>query len=133
MSEQENKRAVQSIFAAFGRGDVPAILNALTEDVEWFLPGPAIVPQAGRRHGREEVRQFFQVMGEAAEFERFEPREFIAQGDKVIVIGFERGRARPTGRPFDNDWVMVFRFRDGQVASFRSYEDTAAVADAYRT
>jgi ketosteroid isomerase-like protein len=57
MSAQENVQVVQRAYAAFSRGDIPALLNTLTEDVEWFIPGPPqILPYAGQRRGREGSR-----------------------------------------------------------------------------
>lgn len=131
MSEAENVRVVQQAFEAFGRADVPAFLGLLTEDVEWTIAGPEVVPYAGERRGHAGVTQFLQQIGGAVEMERFEPQEFIAQGDKVAVLGFERARLRSSGRTFDNPWVLVFTLRDGKVARFRSYEDTHAVAQAF--
>jgi len=128
----ENVRIVEGIFESFGRGDVPSVLAALSEDVEWFIPGPAEIPYAGLRRGRDEVRQFFSALGGAVDFERFEPREFIVQDDVVAVVGFERGRVRATGKVFDNPWTMIFKLRGGRVTYFRGYEDTAAVAAAFR-
>ena len=132
MSEQDNVRAVQAMFAAFGRGDIPAVLDALTDDVEWRLAGPTEVTYAGTRRGRDQVAEFFKVLGQASEFEVFEPQEYIAQGDKVVVLGHERQRVRATGQVAENDWAMVFTLRDGKIAKFRNYEDTAAVAAAHR-
>ena len=43
-------------------------------------------------------REFFKVLGESSEFEVFEPQEYIAQGDKVVVLGHERQRIRATGQ-----------------------------------
>jgi hypothetical protein len=40
MTEQENLQAIQSMYAAFARGDIQAVLDGLTDDVEWILPGP---------------------------------------------------------------------------------------------
>ncbi|MBA3320140.1 MAG: nuclear transport factor 2 family protein [Pyrinomonadaceae bacterium] len=131
MSESDNTKVVESIFANFGRGDVPGVLAALAEDVEWLIPGPSIIPYAGLRRGHEEVAQFFMALGGAVEFEQFEPREFVAQGDTIIVLGFERGRVRATEKVFDNPWAMRFQLRRRRVVSFRSYEDTAAVAAAF--
>ncbi len=128
----ENVRIVEGIFESFGRGDVPSVLAALSEDVEWFIPGPAEIPYAGLRRGRDEVRQFFSALGSAVDFERFEPREFISQDAVVAVVGFERGRVKATGKVFDNPWTMIFKLRGGRVAYFRGYEDTAAVAAAFR-
>ncbi len=128
----ENVHIVEDIFESFGRGDVPSVLAALSEDVEWFIPGPAEIPYAGLRRGRDEVRQFFSALGGAVDFERFEPREFISQDAVVAVVGFERGRVRATGKVFDNPWTMIFKLRGGRVTYFRGYEDTAAVAAAFR-
>jgi ketosteroid isomerase-like protein len=131
MSAQENKRVVQSVFEAFGRGDIPGVLSVLADDVLWTMPGPPEVPYYGERRGHEGVTDFFVRLGTHVEFESFEPREFIAEGERVVVLGFERGRVRSTGKIFDNDWALVFTVRDGKVSHFRSYENTGAVADAF--
>ena len=47
MSEQTNVEVVHQAYAAFGRGDIPAVLSALTDDVEWTLQGPPVIPWAG--------------------------------------------------------------------------------------
>lgn len=131
MSEADNVRVVQKAFEAFGAGDGETFLGLLSEDVEWTIAGPDAVPYAGERRGREGVAEFLQAIGGAVEMERFEPQEFIAQGDKVAVVGFERARVRSNGRAFDNPWVLLFTVRDGKVARFRSYEDTHAMAQAF--
>lgn len=61
----------------------------------------------------------------------FEPREFVADGDRVLVIGWERGKVKATNRMFQADWVMAFTVRDGKVAKFHEYSDTQAIAEAY--
>ncbi len=133
MSERENTETVQRLFHAFGRGDVGVLMSLLSEDVLWFLPGPAeLVPYAGERHGHAGASDFFQRLGAAVEFEQFEPREFVAQNDKVVALGFERGRVRATGKSFDNPWALVFTVRDGRITEFRGYEDTGAIAAAFR-
>jgi uncharacterized protein len=133
MSERENTETVRRLFAAFGSGDVATLMSLLSEDVVWFLPGdPGVVPHAGERRGHAGASQFFQLLGGAVEFEQFEPREFVAQNDKVVALGTERGRVRATGKTFDNPWALVFTVRDGLITEFRGYEDTAAVASAFR-
>jgi uncharacterized protein len=131
MSEEENKRVVQAVFEAFGRGDVHGLLAMVTEDAEWAAPGPETVPYFGERRGREGALEFFKNLGTEVEFESFEPGEFIAEGDKVVVLGRERGRVRRTGKTFDNAWALVFTIREGKVAGFRCYENTAAIAEAF--
>jgi ketosteroid isomerase-like protein len=131
MSEEQNRRIVEGLFEAFGRGDVPSLLGLLSEDIDWRIQGPASVPYFGQHNGHEGVSDFLTKLGTSVEMERFEPREFITDGDKVVVLGGERGRVRATGRLFDNDWAMVFTLREGKITSFRSYEDTGAVAGAF--
>jgi uncharacterized protein len=131
MSEQENLRVVQQLFECFGRGDVPGLLELLDEDVDWHIKGPEVVPFYGPHRGRDGVVAFLGKLSEAAEFESFEPRDFFTAGGRVVVLGAERARAKPTGKTFDNEWAMVFTLRDGRITAFRSHEDTAAVAAAF--
>ncbi len=132
MTEQENVAAVQEMYAAFGRGDLPAVLNALSEDVEWLGYGPADIPIYGLRRGRDEVAQFFAAAG-ALEIEQFEPQEYIAQGDKVVTVFYERGKVKATGRPYEIHGVDIFTLRGGKIASLRGYWDSASLAVAYRS
>jgi uncharacterized protein len=132
MSEEENVQAVQQMYAAFGRGDLSALLTGFADDVDWQVAGPTDIPICGSRQGREEVAQFFQALGAALETQQFEPQEFIAQGDKVVVLGHERHRVKSTGRIHEGDWVQVFTLHDGKVVRYREYVDTFALVAAFR-
>ena len=131
MSTEDNKRVIQAVFEKFGQGDVPGLLEMITDDAEWAAPGPEAVPYFGERRGREGALEFFRQLGGNVEFERFEPGLFIAEGDRVVALGVERGRVRGTGKTFDNDWALVFTVRGGMVAGLRIYENTAAIAEAF--
>lgn len=132
MAEQENVQVVKDAYAAFGRGDVEGLLNRFSDDIEWFLPGsPETIPIAGRRQGREQVAQFFSTLDETTEFTNFEPQEFIAQGDKVVVLGRSSARVKVNGNTVDGEWVHVHTVRDGKIVNFREYYDTAAAVEAY--
>ncbi len=126
MSEQENVQVVQQAFAAFGQGDIPAVLKLLADNVHWHAFGPSkILPWAGTYNGPEQVGQFFMALGGAIEFQQFEPREFIAQGDRVVALGHSRYTIRANGRVVEQDWMMVFTIRDGKIADYQYLEDTA--------
>ncbi len=131
MSEQTNVAVVQQAYEAFGRGDIFGVLDLLTDDVVWTLQGPSTIPFAGVHRGREGIAEFFSLVGEALEFEQFEPREFVAQGDTVVVLGYERSLAKATGRPLEQEWVHVYTLRDGKIARGRFFEDTAAEVAAF--
>ena len=132
MSERDNVEIVKNAYAAFGRGDVGAVVNACAEDVVWIIPGAAHVPVAGTFRGRKGVGDFFRTMGENQTPQQFEPREFVAQGDKVVALGHYSWKMNRTGKTYEGDWAHVFTFRDGQVVRFQEFADTAAEAEAYR-
>jgi uncharacterized protein len=60
-----------------------------------------------------------------------DPREFVAQGDRVLVVGFDRGRVKATNGMFEGHWVMAFTVRNGKVTNVREYIDTLALARAF--
>jgi hypothetical protein len=131
MSEQQNLEVIRAAYEAFGRGDVPGVLNALTDDVEWFTPGPTQIPYAGTFRGKGGVAEFFRILSESEDVQIFEPERFFADGDSVIVLGRYAARVKNTGRTAQTDWVQAFTFRDGKVAKYREYYDTARYALAY--
>src|SRR5689334_24686333 len=125
------KAVVHELFAAIQRDDHAAIAASLTDDVEWRVDGPAEIPYAGVFHGPAEVVRFFDAFTAAVEFEAWAVRQFVAEGNTVVVIGDERWRAKSTGRTADNPSVLVLTIRDGKIDRFRAYEDTAASRDAF--
>ena len=133
MGEQQNTEIVRQAYAAFGRGDIPALLDLLDNDIEWHavIGAAPHVPTSGRRRGKQAVAEFFRVLSETIEFSRFEPREFIAQGDQVVILGSYEGRAKATGRTFAEEWAMVDTFRNGRIVRFREYVNAAALNAAF--
>jgi ketosteroid isomerase-like protein len=131
MSERENVKLVQDAYAAFGRGDIPAIIESLADDVDWQFKGPASVPWAGHWRKRQDVPEFFKRIAEAVDVESFEPGEYVAQGDSVVALGRFAGKAKPTGRRFEIEWAMAWTVRGGKVTRYRQYTDTATIAEAH--
>ena len=121
---------VQSAYAAFGRGEVSAILSLIADDVEWKFFGSRGLPYTGTFRTKDEIAKWFASIPEVDDILVFEPREFIPAGDKVTVLGWERTQARPSGKVFETEWVHVFTVRDGRVARFWGIYDTEASAAA---
>jgi ketosteroid isomerase-like protein len=132
MQETRNTKVVQDAYAAFGKGDIETLLGFLDEAIVWqpIVGAGSHVPQAGDRRGKASVGEFFKIVSESVDFLRFEPKEFVAQGDKVVALGHYTGKA-PTGRSFDSDFVMVFTVRNGKVVQFQEFSDSAAINAAY--
>ncbi len=133
MSAEENTHLAQSAYEAFGRGDMAALGAVMADDIEWVVPGdPDDNPDAGTFKGKEAVLGWFGGLASSLDFTTFEPREFIAQNDKVVSLLYAEATVRNTGRAFVNHEAHVWTFRDGKLARFRIYFDTAAAAAAHR-
>ena len=99
MSEHENRQLVEQAYATFKAGDIPTLLQSLSEDVTWQLPEIENVPFAGKRQGRGAVGEFFSTLASLQDARSFEEREFIAQGDWSSFSVITSGRSKPTGAP----------------------------------
>jgi uncharacterized protein len=132
MNEQQNVKLVQQAYECFGRGDIQGVLNSLSDQVEWRTPKPEGVPFGGEYRGRDGVARFFSELSQHEEITHFEPREFVAQGDSVVVHGYYASRVKATGRKAESEWVNWFTIRNGKVVKFQQFHDTAAALVAYQ-
>ncbi len=132
MREAENTTLVKQAYAAFGRGDVQGVLDTLDPDVVWtaVIGASPAVPTGGERRGTAAVGEFFNTLGKSMAFEVFDPREFVAQGDKVVALGYYKARTA-SGRPFASDWVMIFTVVNGKITRFKEFTDVAALNAAF--
>jgi len=123
---------VQSLYAAFGRGDVAFITERVTPDCEWVATGEGL-PYAGTFRGPQGVAEFFGKLVASENITHFDPREFYSDGgDNVVVVGSEACTVISTGKPAKTNWCMVFRLRAGKVAYWESHFDTLAYYKAYQ-
>lgn len=131
MNDQANVAVVKQAYDNFKSGNIEALLEQMTEEVEWRLPDIEGVPFAGARRGRAQVAEFFSILGDAQDTLSFEPRELVAEGDKVVALGSYFWRAKRTGREYGGEWAHVFTVRGGQIVGFHEYMDTAAARAAF--
>jgi ketosteroid isomerase-like protein len=133
MPDNRNVQLVKDAYAAFSRGDIPALLESLDENIEWegVKGTEGVAPQAGLRRGKAAVAEFFALVASTTEFHKFEPREFIAGEDAVAVVGFYEATVKPTGRRVAADWLMLFNIRNGKIVRFREWTDSVQIVRAY--
>jgi hypothetical protein len=129
MSTQENVQIVKDFFAAMGGSDRQALLALVAEDIEWIIPGEDW-PLAGTHRGHAGLADVLQKASESLETSFPEPPEFVAQGDRVLVVGVATGKIKATNKPFKDDWVFDITVRDGKVTNIQEYIDTQALARA---
>lgn len=132
MSQSNSQvQVIQRIYAAFGKGDVPAIVEQLAPEAEFSFAGASPdVPWHGPWSGREGVQRFFSTIAEGVEFKTFEPLSFAAGTDAVAVRLHLVYQVRRTGRVVDEQQVHWWTLREGKIASLTHFEDTAQVVAA---
>jgi ketosteroid isomerase-like protein len=131
MNAQENKQLVMQGYRLFQSGDIPSLLELYHNDAEWSSPESDYLPFSGKFHGKSGIAEFFAKLGASAQPMRFEPVHLIAEGEQVVATGVATWLAKPTGRSYDTNWVHVFTLRDGKVARFEVFYDTAAAERAF--
>ena len=131
MNIQDNKRFVMEGYRLFKDGDIASLLERYHDDAEWVGPESDIVPFAGCYHGKPGIAQFFQKLGDSSQATRFDIRECIAEGDKVVAIGEATWVVRASGRSYNVPWTHIFTLRDGKVARFESIYDIATAERAF--
>ena len=129
MSTEGNVQIVKAFFAAMGGGSKQDLLALVAEDIEWIIPGEGW-PLAGTHRGHAELADVLKKASEEIEMTYPEPPEFVAQGDRVLVVGVATGKIKATSKPFKDDWVFDITVRDGKVTKIREYIDTQALARA---
>jgi ketosteroid isomerase-like protein len=128
---QSPKQLVQSMYEAFSRGDIQTILAALAPDADWDDSGPAAVPFAGRYRGPQGVLEFFQKLGGSTEFDAFEKEAYVAEGSRVVTLGYYTARSKATGKSVTARFAHEWTVENGKVTEFRAHGDTAAIAAIY--
>ena len=129
-----NASTVRELYEAFGRGDIPAILAKLDDNVEWeYGAAPHEVPWLQPRRGRNGAGEFFQSLA-ALEFHSFIPKAILA-GENVVVALIDLSfTVKKTGKKVvEEDEAHVWRFNDaGKVVRFRHCADTNQHVQACR-
>ena len=121
-----NLNAVQRVYDAFAKGDIPAVLGFLNSDVEWTEAEG--FPYAGTYHGPKAVLEgVFMRLG--SEWNGFAavPDELIDGGDSVVALGKYSGTYKATGKSFQANFAHVWKVQDGKAVRFVQYVDTLLV------
>jgi ketosteroid isomerase-like protein len=114
---------INEIYAAFGRGDVQAILDRLTDDCLWITHLEECVPWAGDYSGKATVPGFFSAIFDSVDVLGFQPTEFISEGDTVVSLGTFACRSKATGKSTETRWIFVWKVRNGLVCSYEQFHD----------
>jgi ketosteroid isomerase-like protein len=130
MSAEENKRLIQRVFEELERGNAPAFIEVMADDVNWHVTGTTKFSKTYR--GKAELMSelvgplFGQLDGPLA----MTGDRFIADGDYVVVEA--RGKATTkSGKSYNNKYCWVFRMEDGRIKEVTEYMDTQLVVTTF--
>jgi hypothetical protein len=132
MSREHNLTIVNEIYAAVANGDVDAILDRVSDDVDWAAEASgSAAPWYGPRPGKDGVASFFSDLGSSIEITKFTPHSFTAGETDVHLLVDWAFRSIATDREASMTMHHFWRLRDGKVEYFRGSEDTELTARAF--
>lgn len=114
----DNTQRVTEAYECFARGDIPSLLEMMSDDVDWETPG--ILPQSGTFRGRDGVGEFFAGVAESWSELEVDSEDLVADGDHVLSLGQARGKLSG-GADADYRFCHAFTLNDGQIVRFREY------------
>ncbi len=119
----QNTEITKNLYAAFAEGNIPAVLGAMSADVQWTEAAGG--PYGGVSIGPEAVLEnVFMKLG--TEWDGFSavPREYVASDSTVVALGEYSATYKATGKSFKAPFAHVWKFANGKVVSFEQYTDT---------
>ena len=132
MQEQQNIDLVRKLYGAFNKGDIQTIVDHLADQLIWRFDAPSVIPYGGDHNTPDAVRKgFFGPLASTQKDYALTTDEFIAQDDKVIMVGSYGATVIATDKRFDLPLVHVWSIQNGKVKRFVNFTDTARAAEAY--
>lgn len=125
---QDDIRSVRRVYDAMQRGDAEDFRKDLAHDIEWRLPDA--LPWGGTRHGPDGVETLLETFQDHVEGSWADPDDFLDAGDRIVVLGRLRGRARASGRSFEVRFAHVWGMTDGVPSWFVGYLDSEPIMSA---
>jgi uncharacterized protein len=121
-----NLERVRFGMESFNRGELEAVVDLFDADVT--VHDPERTGQTFRGH--DGLRRFWAEWLENWDEYRVEPREFVEEGDEILVVGEQIGRGKISGIDLREDIFLVYRLRDGKVVEFRLFTDRGPALDS---
>lgn len=122
---------IKALYAAFGRGDVPAVLGGFDPQIQWNEAEGFLYAAGNPYVGPQAVAEgvFMRITSDVQDF-AVTPGRYHDAGDTVVVEGRYTGTWKATGTPIDAQFAHVWQLRGGKVVRFDQYTDTKQWAAA---
>jgi uncharacterized protein len=132
MTTEENKRLMQRVFDELSRGNSPALIEVLADDVEWHITGTTKFSRTYRGKATVMNDLIVPLFSQLADQFVMTADRFIA-GDNFVVVEARGKATTKTGRPYNNKYCWVFRLEDGKVKEVTEYMDTQLVVTTFES
>ncbi len=118
-----NTAIVMALYEKFGKGDVPGVVNACSDDVVFEIQDRMFDNKARWFKGKAEVGQFFKEIYSKFQYSKFQPVRFISDGDDVIILVEVEYKHTASGKIYTSNYTHHFTVKNGQVTYFRGVDD----------
>jgi ketosteroid isomerase-like protein len=126
---QDNVNRIQRLYEAFGRGDIPAVLDVFDPAIEWIAADHSPLADRSPYRGVPAVREGV-FMRAVAEFDvTIEVDELLDTGEKVVMLGWYHGVRKATGKRFRAQAAHIWTLAAGKAVKFQQYTDTYQLAE----
>ncbi|HEY6975216.1 MAG TPA: nuclear transport factor 2 family protein [Chitinophagaceae bacterium] len=126
------KETLKALYDAFATGNIPFIIENVSEDFTWQDPSdPAVVPFGGIHKNRTGMMDFFRKLDGSTNTTVWEVDDYVSEGDMVVAEGKHGFESKKTGKSALLEWSMVWKFKNGIPVSGRAYYNTAAAEKAF--
>ena len=120
------KIVVEKMFEAFTLENVDKILETVSEDTIWIYHGTQIIPK-GEYKGKEGVRKFFAGILNGTEIIKFQPEQYIIEGNRVVVLGNEHQKVKRSGKELKQKWVQVYTVENDLITRMEEFATSEVV------
>src|SRR5580765_621696 len=124
-----NLEIVKEGYTNFLQGNIPALLDTLSDNIEWELPASSRVNFSGVFKGKDAVMDFFRNVDNENAFSEFAVDSYIADGDYVVALRHLIATAKSTGKISSNKWAHLWQLEERKVVKHYEYADTAEIRD----
>jgi ketosteroid isomerase-like protein len=130
-TKEQNIAVAEGAINAFLKGNIQEVLDVCTEDIIWTTHQNPDVPFAKTYEGKAGTGQFFNDLGSSVDFSVFTPGKYYGDEDMVFVKTHQAATVKATGKTYDHQMLMTFKLRDGKIAEFFAYVDSADQGRAF--
>ena len=133
MTNETNRQIVETIYAAFSKGDIDTVLEQFADEGTWtYMMPDGSVPFAGTFAGKSRIGEWFRLFGSNVKTTNFQLNRLLVDGnDLVVALGHEDGTIIESGKTYSTDWVHIFHLKGEKVFKFVEYVDVPSVLESF--